>query len=90
MRGFLVAALLLLLPAPAAAQAAPGVGITVTPQSPRRGTVAWLRVADSGGTAGADTLESVAGEAAGEPLHFEPRRAGGFRALLPIPLEGGD
>jgi murein DD-endopeptidase MepM/ murein hydrolase activator NlpD len=38
----------------------------------------------------ADTLTGVDGQIDGEPLHFEARRAGGYRALLPIPLEGGD
>ena len=37
-----------------------------------------------------DTLTAVEGEVEGEPLHFEARRAGGYRALLPVPLEGGD
>jgi hypothetical protein len=90
MRVLLTAAAVLLLRAPAAAQAGPAATITVAPELPRRGTVAWLRVADDSGRAGADTLDGVEGEAAGEPLHFEPRRAGGFRALLPVPLEGGD
>ena len=90
MRRAVATALLLLGPGVAAAQTAPAVAITITPELPRRGTVAWLRVAEDSGATGMDSLESIEGEAAGEPLHFEPRRAGGFRALLPIPLEGGD
>ncbi len=91
MKGLLpAAALLLALTRPATGQAGPAAAITVTPELPRRGTVAWLRVGEDAGRVGADTLENVEGEAAGEPLHFESRRTGGFRALLPIPLEGGD
>jgi murein DD-endopeptidase MepM/ murein hydrolase activator NlpD len=73
-----------------AAQADSPVVVGVTPELPRRGTVGWLRVADDSARPGLDTLESVAGEVAGEPLHFEPRRIGGFRALIPVPLDGGD
>ena len=66
-----------------------GVVVGTTPDVPGRGTLAWIRVtADS--LSASDTLTAVEGEAEGEPLHFEARRAGGYRALLPIPLEGGD
>ena len=66
-----------------------GVVVGTTPDVPGRGTVAWIRVtADS--LSASDTLTAVEGEVEGEPLHFEARRAGGYRALLPIPLEGGD
>jgi hypothetical protein len=85
----LVATLPLALAQGLAAQAPGGIVIGTTPEVPGRGTVAWLRVArDSAGPH--DSLVSVGGATEGEPLHFEPRRVGGFRALLPLPLEGGD
>jgi len=86
----LLAALALAVAAPqAAAQLPQGVEVGTTPDVPGRGTVAWIRVtADS--MLAADTLTGVDGRIEGEPLHFEARRAGGYRALLPIPLEGGD
>jgi murein DD-endopeptidase MepM/ murein hydrolase activator NlpD len=66
-----------------------GVMVGTTPDVPARGTVAWIRVTADSLPAG-DTLTAVEGEVEGEPLHFESRRAGGYRALLPVPLEGGD
>ncbi|HKU61441.1 MAG TPA: M23 family metallopeptidase [Gemmatimonadales bacterium] len=90
MRAPLSALALVLAAAPGlAAQLPQGVVVGTTPDVPGRGTVAWLRVtADSAPPS--DSLTAVDGEIEGEPLHFEPRRAGGYRALLPIPLEGGD
>jgi peptidase M23-like protein len=90
MRPLLVAlALTLLAVHSAAGQLPSGIVVGTSPEVPGRGTVAWIRVtADS--TPPSDTLTAVEGEVEGEPLHFEPRRAGGYRALLPIPLEGGD
>jgi hypothetical protein len=86
--GLLLAAVLLLAPC---ARVAAQVGIVVgtTPELPSRGTVAWLRVAGDSAVSG-DSLLGVGGTAAGEALHFEGRRVGGFRALLPLPLDGGD
>jgi Peptidase family M23 len=85
----LVAALLLTHGTSVAAQAPKGIVVGTTPELPSRGAVAWLRVAADGAARG-DSLLGVGGTAAGEPLHFQARRVGGFRALLPVPLEGGD
>ena len=85
----LVAALLLAHAASVAAQAPAGIVVGTTPELPSRGSVAWLRVAADSAARG-DSLLSVGGTTAGEPLHFEGRRVGGFRALLPLPLDGGD
>lgn len=89
MRALLPALALALAASPVVAQLPKGVEVGTTPDLPSRGAVAWIRVtADS--TLAADTLTGVDGQVEGEPLHFEARRAGGYRALLPIPLEGGD
>jgi murein DD-endopeptidase MepM/ murein hydrolase activator NlpD len=89
MRSLLAALALAVAASQAAAQLPQGVEVGTTPDVPGRGTVAWIRVtADS--TLAPDTLTGVYGQVEGEPLHFEARRAGGYRALLPIPLEGGD
>jgi murein DD-endopeptidase MepM/ murein hydrolase activator NlpD len=89
MRALLPALALALAASPVVAQLPKGVEVGTTPDLPGRGAVAWIRVtADS--TLAADTLTGVDGQIEGEPLHFEARRAGGYRALLPIPLEGGD
>jgi hypothetical protein len=89
MRARLLAAALVLAPAAGvAAQARPGIVVGTTPDLPGRGSVAWLRVAQDSGPH--DSLVGVAGATEGEPLHFETRRVGGYRALLPLPLEGGD
>lgn len=89
MRALLPALALAVAAPPVVAQLPKGVEVGTTPDLPSRGAVAWIRVtADS--TLAADTLTGVDGQVEGEPLHFEARRAGGYRALLPIPLEGGD
>ncbi|HET7423056.1 MAG TPA: M23 family metallopeptidase [Gemmatimonadales bacterium] len=89
MRALLPALALAVAASPVVAQLPKGVEVGTTPDLPSRGAVAWIRVtADS--TLAADTLTGVDGQVEGEPLHFEARRAGGYRALLPIPLEGGD
>ena len=89
MRALLPALALAVAASPVVAQLPRGVEVGTTPDLPSRGAVAWIRVtADS--TLAADTLTGVDGQVEGEPLHFEARRAGGYRALLPIPLEGGD
>jgi hypothetical protein len=83
---------LLLLSAGRAADAqfaAPSALVRTTPAMPARGSVAWLLVEDDPTRNDQSGLTDVGGEAAGEPLHFE-RAAGGFTALLGIPLEGGD
>jgi hypothetical protein len=85
----LALALLLARAAGAAAQAPAGIVVGTTPDLPSRGTVAWLRVGPDS-AARRDSLLSVGGVAAGEPLHFEARRVGGYRALLPLPIEGPD
>jgi peptidase M23-like protein len=84
----LTAALLLAHVARAAAQMPEGIVVGTTPELPSRGTVAWLRVTPDSAAPG-DSLLNVGGAAAGEPLHFEARRVGGYRALLPLPIEGG-
>jgi murein DD-endopeptidase MepM/ murein hydrolase activator NlpD len=60
------------------------VALTTSPATLTEGTLAWLgvRVLHGG--------KLVSGEAAGEPLHFERRSAGGVRALIAIPVDGGD
>jgi hypothetical protein len=89
MRALLPALALAVAAPPVVAQLPTGVEVGTTPDLPSRGAVAWIRVtADS--TLAADTLTGVDGQVEGEPLHFETRRAGGYRALVPIPLEGGD
>jgi Peptidase family M23 len=88
-RRLLLAALLLVHGTRVAAQASEGIIVGTTPELPSRGAVAWLRVASDTAAPG-DSLLGVGGAAAGEPLHFEARRVGGFRALLPLPLQGGD
>jgi hypothetical protein len=85
----LVLALLLARAGGAAAQAPGGIVLGTTPDLPSRGTVAWLRVAADSAARG-DSLLGVSGVAAGEPLHFESRRVGGYRALLPLAIEGPD
>jgi murein DD-endopeptidase MepM/ murein hydrolase activator NlpD len=89
MRALLAALALAVAASPVVAQLPQGVEVGTTPDLPGRGAVAWIRVtADS--TLAPDTLTGVDGQVEEEPLHFEARRAGGYRALLPIPLEGGD
>jgi hypothetical protein len=90
MRALLAALALTLAVAPEAASQLPdGVVVGTTPDVPGRGTVAWIRVMADSAPAG-DTLTAVDGQVEGESLHFEARRVGGYRALLPVPLEGGD
>jgi hypothetical protein len=90
MRAPLAALALTLGVTPGAASQLPGGAVVgTTPDVPGRGTMAWLRVTADSALAG-DTLTAVDGRVEGEPLHFEARRAGGYRAPLPIPLEGGD
>ena len=69
--------------------AAPSAVVRTTPATPARGSVAWLQVEDDRSRNDQPWLTAVAGEAAGEPLHFEQVERG-FVALVGIPLEGGD
>lgn len=87
----LVAALLWLPGARVAAAqfAAPSAVVRTTPATPARGSVVWLKVEDDWSRNDQARLTAVEGEAAGEPLHFEPVERG-FVALLGIPIEGGD
>jgi murein DD-endopeptidase MepM/ murein hydrolase activator NlpD len=55
----------------------------VEPGSLREGTLAWLRVRPSG------EGSIVAGEAGGEPIHFQPSDSG-FKALVGVPVDVGD
>ncbi len=75
---------------PARAQfAAPSVIVRSSPVTPARGSAAWVEVEDDWSRNDQPTLTAVAGEAAGEPLHFE-RRGRGYVALAGVPLEGDD
>ncbi len=69
--------------------AAPSGVVRTDPATPARGSVAWLEVEDDRSRNDQPRLTAVEGEAAGEPLHFEPSDRG-FAALLGIPVEGGD
>jgi murein DD-endopeptidase MepM/ murein hydrolase activator NlpD len=69
--------------------AAPSTVVRTTPATPARGAAAWLEVEDDRSRNDQPRLTAVEGEAAGEPLHFEPADWG-FVALLGIPLEGAD
>jgi murein DD-endopeptidase MepM/ murein hydrolase activator NlpD len=69
--------------------AAPSALVRTTPEAPARGSAVWLRVEDDPSRNDQDRLTAVGGEAAGEPLHFEPAERG-FVALLGIPVEGDD
>jgi murein DD-endopeptidase MepM/ murein hydrolase activator NlpD len=64
------------------------VRVRPVPAVPVRGTIARLVVVPDSATSN-DSLTGVDGEAAGEPLHFEPAGPG-FVALLGVPLEGSD
>lgn len=67
--------------------AAPAAVVRTAPETPARGSVAWLLVADDPARNDLPPLTGVEGEAAGEPLHFEPGERG-YAALFGIPLEG--
>jgi len=58
------------------------------PRHPRQGSLVTLRVTPS--PAHGDSVVAVLGELGGEPLHFERRPGGGFRALAGIPLDAPD
>jgi murein DD-endopeptidase MepM/ murein hydrolase activator NlpD len=63
--------------------------VRTSPQTPTRGSAAWLEVQDDPSRNDQSPLTAVGGEAAGEPLHFQ-RRDRGFVALFGVPLEGDD
>ena len=67
--------------------AAPSALVTTWPTEPARGSAVWLRVEDDWSRNDQPRLTSVEGEAAGEPLHFEPAERG-YGALLGVPVEG--
>ena len=69
--------------------AAPSAVVRTSPATPARGSAAWLEVEDDWSRNDQSPITSVAGEAAGEPLHFE-RRDRGYAALFGVPLEGDD
>ena len=69
--------------------AAPSALVRTNPSTPARGSAAWLEVQDDPSRNDQSPLTDVAGEAAGEPLHFE-RRDRGYVALFGVPLEGDD
>lgn len=48
------------------------------------GTIGWIRVLPRAG------FSVVAGEAAGEPIHFQATADSGFRGLIGVPVEAGD
>lgn len=57
--------------------------ISWTPSAPVQGQLFLLRVRDTGGA----PIASVSGEAAGEPLHFEPGPDGIHESLVAVPIE---
>ncbi len=69
--------------------AAPSTVVRTTPAEPARGSMVWLEVEDDPARNDQPRLTAVDGDAAGEPLHFEGAGRG-FRALLGIPVAGGD
>jgi hypothetical protein len=69
--------------------AAPSSVVRTSPQTPARGSAAWLEVQDDPSRNDQSPLTAVGGDAAGEPLHFE-RSDRGFVALFGVPLEGDD
>lgn len=69
--------------------ASPSAIVRTSPQTPARGSAAWLEVQDDWSRNDQTPLTAVGGEAAGEPLHFEPRDRG-YAALFGVPLEGDD
>jgi Peptidase family M23 len=69
--------------------AAPSSVVRTSPQTPVRGSAAWLEVQDDPSRNDQSPITAVGGEAAGEPLHFE-RPDRGFVALFGVPLEGDD
>jgi murein DD-endopeptidase MepM/ murein hydrolase activator NlpD len=75
---------LLRLPAAQGQDSIPSVTVTSEPSPLSEGTIGWIRVLPGAGV----TLS--AGEAGGEPIHFERSADSGYRALVGIPIEVGD
>jgi murein DD-endopeptidase MepM/ murein hydrolase activator NlpD len=69
-------------------QSAPAIPFTAQPPTPRQGSLVTLLVTPPPEMG--DSVVAVQGEMAGEPLHFERRAAGGFRALGGVPLDAPD
>jgi Peptidase family M23 len=65
---------------------APGARVRWIPERAKQGSLVQLEVRLAPGDSGA----AVRGELAGEPLHFEHRGAGRFRALAAIPIDAAD
>ena len=87
-----VVAALLWLPGAGEASAqfaAPSAVVRTRPAAPARGSAVWLEVQDDWSRNDQPRLTAVEGDAAGEPLHFEPAERG-FVALLGVPVEGDD
>jgi murein DD-endopeptidase MepM/ murein hydrolase activator NlpD len=72
----------------AAQQPPAGVPFASRPRVPRQGSLIELRVTPP--PRDGDSVVAISGELAGEPLHFERRPAGGFRALGGVPLDASD
>jgi murein DD-endopeptidase MepM/ murein hydrolase activator NlpD len=61
----------------------PRVSIVAEPAL-AEGSLGWIRVTPP------ERATLAGGEAAGEPIHFEPAGDSGFRALVGVPIETGD
>ena len=80
------AARVVALAAPLPAQAAHSFTIATQPAPLVRGAVGLITVR----SAGSDSVASLDGRAADEPLHLHRADAGGFTALIGVPIEGPD
>ena len=69
---------------PDPAPADPGMRVTVVPARPAQGSLIQLVVRPG------DAPLAIAGQLAGEPLHFEPRADGAYRAIAAIPIDAAD
>ena len=87
--GWLAASLLLCARIATAQFAAPSAVVRTSPETPARGSAVWLTVENDPSRNDQDRITAVEGEAAEEPLHFEPVERG-FTALLGVPVEGSD
>jgi murein DD-endopeptidase MepM/ murein hydrolase activator NlpD len=97
--GMVGAAALLLRPAGAGPEAAPPppappeIAVAWSPEAPVQGTLMKVSVqpVEPVAVAAVDGQGEVplefAGEAAGQPLHFHPDGAGGYRALAAVPID---
>ncbi len=81
----IVAAVLLATAVPAAAQLRTQAILTWSPERPVQGTLFRVRVESPG-----RALVAATGQAAGEPLHFEPTVDGALVAFAAAPLDAGD